>query len=369
MFLRNWIGSLGVTLVVACGAVGEDGEQAAAAEGQNGNAGGAAQTQGADVEGPRAGGAESGQTGDADTTPSSQAPAPPSTFKCERGRTGVAGDRTLTLTVSGQERTALVHVPKTYDPLKGTSVVLAFHGYGGTAAGMKTQAGLDAESEKRGFIVVHVEGTGLLRGFNGGDCCGQPAWTANTDDTGVARAIDKALVADYCVDPKRVYSAGFSNGGFMSYRLACEAADVFAAVASVSGVLGIPAETCKPSRPVPIMHVHGTADTTVPFKGGAAVFGLGALVNVDFRSVDETVSTFRKRWTCGEASKLVSEKGDTRCEEWTGCQDGARVELCTVTGGGHKWPGGPVGGVGGKTSTDFDASARILDFFAAHPMP
>lgn len=298
------------------------------------------------------------------------APPAPSTFRCEPGRAGAQGDRTLTLTVGGLERTVLLHVPKSYDPTKGTSLVLGFHGYGGTAAQMKTQTGFDALADARGVIVAYAQGTGIAsKGFNGGDCCGKPAWTDETDDLGLALAMNKALSADYCVDPKRVYSAGFSNGGFMSYRFVCEAANVFAAVASVSGVLGTPPDTCKPTRAVPILHVHGTADTTVPYAGGPAAGGLGALAGIVFRSVDETMKTFRARYTCGDAAKPVSEKGDTRCEEWTGCKDGAALELCTVKDGGHQWPGGEATPVGGKTSKDFAASAAVLDFFAAHPMP
>lgn len=356
MLNRTCIGLVGVVFVVACGSAGAPpiDDPAALPPPAADQAGQGTGTIGLPPE----------------KGPASQPPAPPSAVKCDPGRKGTAGDKTLEVTVAGQARTALLHVPKSYDPLKGTSVVLAFHGYGGTAEQMQTQAGLDGESDKRGFIVAHVEGTGIAqKGFNGGDCCGAPAWTTKVDDVALAREINKSIATDYCVDAKRVYSAGFSNGGFMSYRFACEAADIFAAVASVSGVLGTPPEACKPSRPVPIIHVHGTADTTVPFEGGAPIGGLGAIANIRFRSVNDTVSTFRKRFACADTAKLVSEKGDTRCEEWTGCQGGASVELCTVTGGGHQWPGGQPTPIGGKTSTDFAASSAVLDFFAAHTMP
>ncbi len=148
--------------------------------------------------------------------------------------------------------------------------------------------------------------------------------------------------------------------------LACEAANVFAAVASVSGVLGTPPEACKPARPIPILHIHGTADTTVPFAGGAPGGGLGAIAGITFRSVAETVATFRSKWKCGDTSKPVSEKGDTRCEAWSGCEADARIELCTVTDGGHQWPGGQPEPVGGKLSMDLAATTAILDFFEAH---
>ena len=290
-------------------------------------------------------------------------------FTCAPGKPGAVGDRELAIeTGEGKERTVLLHVPTTYDPTKGLPLIVGFHGYGGNAEQMREQTGLDAEADKRGFVVAYVLGTGVAsKGFNAGDCCGAPAWASDTDDLGLAREIVKTLSAQYCVDPKRVYSAGFSNGGFMSYRMVCEAADVFAAVASVAGVLGVPPETCKPARPVPLIHIHGTNDRTVPYEGGGAAGGLGTLAGIKFRSVADSVGTLRKAWTCGETSKEVAKTTDTRCEEWTGCAAEAKVELCTVDGGGHQWPGGKGTPVGGKTS-EFAATKNILDFFEAHPM-
>jgi len=288
---------------------------------------------------------------------------------CNPGRAGAIGDRELKIKSGGDDRLALVHVPKSYDPGKGTQLVMAFHGYGGSAEQMKEQTGFDAESDKRGFIVAYVQGTGMAsKGFNAGDCCGKPAWTSNTDDLGLARDIIKKLTIEYCIDTKRIFNAGFSNGGFMSYRFVCEAADVFAAVASVSGVLGLPPDECKPARPVPIFHVHGTADKTVPYEGGGAAGGLGSLVNIKFRSVKETIATFQSKFTCEVQAKETFKGGDTRCEEWSNCQGGARLDLCTVTEGGHQWPGGKPTPVGGKTS-DFMTTRAVLDFFEAHPMP
>jgi polyhydroxybutyrate depolymerase len=344
---RRFIGSL-VVMLWACQSVDEPAGAGAPASPQGGAA---------VPGGPAAPGSEPG-SGD----------TPPAPFACAPGRAGATGDRTLTITAGEQERTVLLHVPAGYEPTKGTPLVLGFHGYGGNAEGMRAQTGFDAEAEQRGLIVAYVLGTGTAsKGFNAGDCCGAPAWTSDTDDLGLAREIHKKIDAEYCVDPKRVYSAGFSNGGFMSYRFACEAADLFAAVASVSGVLGLPPESCKPARPVPILHIHGTADRTVAYEGGGAAGGLGSLVGIKFLSVADSVATFRTKWACGETSKEVVTAGDTRCEEWTGCQGDARIELCTVTDGGHQWPGGKANPGSGKTS-DFGATKAVLDFFAAHPM-
>jgi polyhydroxybutyrate depolymerase len=291
-------------------------------------------------------------------------------FECGAGsRPGATGDSELKLAgADGKERLVMLHVPGSYAPTKGVPLVLSFHGYGGNADQMRAQTGFDAEADKRGFIVAYVQGTGLAqKGFNAGDCCGAPAWTSDTDDIGLAREIVKKLATDYCVDPKRVHNAGFSNGGFMSYRLVCEAADLFASVASVSGVLGVPPEECKPARPVPLIHIHGTNDKTVSYEGGGAAGGLGSLVGIKFRSVADSVGNFKTAFACGEGPKeIAKEVEDTKCEEWSGCQGGAKLELCTVEAGGHQWPGGKPTPVGGKTST-FGATKAILDFFDAHP--
>jgi polyhydroxybutyrate depolymerase len=307
----------------------------------------------------------------ATATTAVDAPAPVGVnpFTCDPAPSGVIGDQTLQFPLDGDTRTVLLHVPKSYDATKGTQLILAFHGYGGSADQMRDQTSFNVESEKRGFIVAYVQGTGIAsKGFNAGDCCGKPAWTSHTDDVGLTRAIVKSLTSSYCVDPKRIFNAGFSNGGFMSYRFICEASDIFAAVASVSGVLGVPPEGCSPTRPVPVFHVHGTGDKTVPYNGGGAEDGLGSLVNITFRSVADTVTAFKTKWTCGATSKELSKSGDTRCEEWSGCQAGVTIDLCTVTDGGHQWPGGKPTPVGGKTS-DFTTTQHVLDFFDAHPMP
>ncbi len=297
-----------------------------------------------------------------------QGPAPASAFSCAPARPGKVGDATLEVKVGDKERTAFVHVPKSYDATKGTTLVLGFHGYGGSAEQMRSQTALDAASDKHGFIVAYAQGTGVSKGFNGGDCCGGAAWNDGADDLAFGRELVKAISKDFCVDPKRVHSAGFSNGGFMSYRFACEASDLFASVASVSGVLGTEPEKCQPKRPVPMLHVHGTADRTVPFEGGGAAAGLGTLAGITFRSVTESIATLRQRYGCTTPPKDTFKNGDTRCQAWAGCKEDSSVQLCVVTEGGHQWPGGESTPLSGKTSTDLVATKAVVDFFLANPM-
>ncbi|MEZ4401231.1 MAG: PHB depolymerase family esterase [Kofleriaceae bacterium] len=286
-----------------------------------------------------------------DATPDAAVDAAPATCT---GRAAQPLDAVWTLTVDGRPRTARVHVPAAYDPTRPTPLVLDFHGYSMTATSQEALTRLPAKADAAGFVVVHANGTGAVQGWNAGACCGTAASTG-VDDVGFVDALLAELEARLCVDPDRVYATGFSNGGFLAHRLACERAEVFAAIAPVSGVLGIPA--CAPSRPVPVLHVHGTADTVVPYAGSAAL---------GFASVATTIDGWVARNGCTTGPTEVFAQGDTTCVSYGGCAGGADVELCTITGGGHTWPGGgPF--PGGHQSTDLAATDALWDFFVAHP--
>jgi polyhydroxybutyrate depolymerase len=169
--------------------------------------------------------------------------------------------------------------------------------------------------------------------------------------------LDKAE-ADLCVDTHREFATGFSNGGFMSHRLACELSSRVAAIASVSGVIGI--DTCTPSRPMPVLQIHGTSDNIVPYDGG----GIGT----NYKSVATTIDGWTQRNGCGASTQTAFDMGDATCAVHQGCMAGADVELCTIDGGGHQWPGGESSGIfNGKVSTDLDATDTIWAFFVAHP--
>lgn len=273
------------------------------------------------------------------------------------GKTGAAGNRIVDVTVGTTKRSFDLHVPPTYDPAKAMPLVFVFHGYTMTAASIAAASKFVASADAHGMIVAFP--TGLNGGFNAGECCGASV-TQKVDDLGFTRAMISSITKDYCVDPKRVYSTGFSNGGFMSYYLACEMSETFAAVASVAGTLGVPPADCKPKRPISLFHVHGTGDLVVPYLGG----GVGAN-----RSVAASVEAFRTFDSCpvGDGT-TVYVKGDVSCDKWA-CAAGTHVELCSVTGGGHQWPGGEALPYGGSPSPNLETSEAIARFFLAHPLP
>lgn len=270
-------------------------------------------------------------------------------------RAATPGDTERRVTVGGVERVYRVHIPRSYDPTRPAMVVLNFHGYLSNEAQQADWSNLNEASDTRGFIAVHPRG--IDSSWNAGLCCGN-ARTRNVDDVGFVRAMLDALPRELCVDPRRVFATGFSNGGFFSHRLACELSDRIAAIAPVSGVMGMP--TCAPPRPVPVLHFHGDADIVVPY-GGSAIFG--------YQSVNDSMRGWVTRDGCGAAGTQILQRGDARCVSFAGCAGGAEAILCTLAGGGHTWPGGDVSALGGRTSRDLDATTYLLDFFERHPMP
>jgi len=277
------------------------------------------------------------------------------------------GDATRTLTHDGRERSYLVHVPPGYDPTRPTPVVLVFHGGGGNAENARRMTGFDAAADAEGFIVVYPNGTGRrpdrLLTWNGGRCCAY-AMEQNVDDVGFVRALLADLGTVVNVDARRIYATGMSNGAIMAYRLACELADVIAAIGPVAATQNI--DACAPSRPVPVLHIHGDADGHAPYEGGV---GAESLVGIPFESVETTIDFWVRQNGCAPMP-TVTQNGNIRHAVYGGCRENAAVELYTVVGGGHAWPGGRPGWQGGDVPTsELNASQVIWEFFAAHPRP
>ncbi len=279
-----------------------------------------------------------------------------------------AGLTTRNLIYTGEERNYNLYVPTDFAASQPAAVVFVFHGGGGNADIMMRMSGFNDIADEKGFLVVYPNGSGRLDEklltWNGGTCCGF-AQENNIDDVGFVRAIvsDLQTIAD--IDMKRVYATGMSNGGIMSYRLACEAADMFAAIAPVSGTLNF--SPCEPSQEVSVLHFHGTDDQHLPYNGGV---GAESLVGVDFVSVQDSLEAWVSIDGCNPQPRTDSV-GEIQHQVWDGCAGTASVELYTIIGGRHAWPGsnGP-GWVGGDEPTHaISASQIIWQFFEAHPKP
>jgi polyhydroxybutyrate depolymerase len=255
----------------------------------------------------------------------------------------------------GRQRDAIVHVPTGYTGAAPVPLVVVMHGYTETDDQIRVVSGFDAAADANGLLVVYPQGTDLS--WNAGKCCGN-APKNGVDDVGYVRDLIDRMSQDYCVDPKRVFATGFSNGGMLSNRLACELSDRIAAIGPVAGPLAM--DTCSPSRPVPVIEFHGTADPVV-WWGGAPLSGTPA--------VETNVANWAKRDGCTDPSGTqVYAQGDVTCTRWSQCAGGSAVELCKVNDGGHQWPGGQSAGPFGKLTQDVDATARMVEFFLAHGM-
>ena len=185
--------------------------------------------------------------------------------------------------------------------------------------------------------------------------------------TTVAETVDQLLDtigAAYDADPTRTFATGHSNGGMLSYRLACELSDRIVAVALQAGSLGV--EPCEPTTPVSLLHLHGTADTNHPIEGG---FGSG-LANVDFRSAIDSVTMVAAAGGCsGEPTVTVDATNpDLTATTWTDCDGGTEVQLVAVEGAPHAWMGHtPSNPSATPAYTGLDASIAVLQFLFAHP--
>jgi polyhydroxybutyrate depolymerase len=279
-----------------------------------------------------------------------------------------SGETTRTLSHGGRERSYILYVPPSVDWSRPVPLVFVFHGGTGNARSAANMSGFDSVADANGFLVVYPNGTGrfsddVLLTWNGGDCCGS-ARENNVDDVGFVRAMVADLQSRITVDPRRIYAAGMSNGALLSQRLACEAADLIAAIGPVSGTLNF--APCTPARPVSVIEFHGTADEHIPYDGG---IGPRSLTRVDFASVPETIGFWTAFDRCASPPQTVST-GDVRHDTWGDCADSAAVELYTIAGGGHAWPGGQKGEpLADQPTASISASELIWQFFAAHPKP
>jgi len=264
-----------------------------------------------------------------------------------------------------------VHVPASYDPNVPAPLVFCFHGLGQEGVMFcVTGANIVAKGDAAGFIVVMPNG--YANSWNAGTCCGDAA-SMQLDDVGFVRAMFAEVSKHLNIDLSRVYATGLSNGGYMSYRVACEASDLFAAVAPGAGAIGT-AEIgggtsgasditkCDASK-ISVLDIHGTEDALIPYSTQKPSLELIAMQNGCMLTT--------------QPATQPASQGDTTCVSYEGCTAGVDVTGCSVMGGGHVWFGSPNCGTGadgacaivGQNSEDIDNTDVILEFFKNHPRP
>ncbi len=273
-----------------------------------------------------------------------------------------------TLTVDGRARTYLLNLPPAYYESDTTlPLVIGLHGTGGSAIQFERDYGFTDKANSVGFIAVYPEGvrsTGILglRTWNAGTCC-DFALEQGIDDVKYIRTLLDKLVTSYKINPKMVYVTGMSNGGMLTYRLANEMADKIAAVAVVSCSMVLPAPLAS-SRPMPILHIHSSLDTKIPYMGGVGIGGYY------FPPVDSVHRAWAQHNGCAGGPNILIDDNRYQLTEWPGCTSGAVIRRYLTRDGGHAWPGGHKSNRrGDDPSTVINATDLIWDFFKGYSLP
>jgi polyhydroxybutyrate depolymerase len=278
------------------------------------------------------------------------------------GGDGGSGGGGLPSTTLGGDRPTELIVPSSYDPSVPTPLVILLHGYSASGFVQDSYFGLSKIAEERGFLYAHPDGTVDAHGlhfWNATDACCDFGKTG-VDDSAYLRGLVEEAQSRFNVDPKRIYFLGHSNGGFMSFRMACDHADLVAGIASLAGAMPLDPPLCDPVAPVHVLAIHGDADDTI-FYEGADIGGAGYPSAQE--SVDQWVALDGCDTTPDATAPNMDLVGDVAGAETSviryeaGCQPGGEVELWTMVGAGHV----------PNLSAEFSPS--VIDYLLSHPKP
>jgi polyhydroxybutyrate depolymerase len=256
------------------------------------------------------------------------------------------GDNRATLEFGGVSRSYTVYVPSSLKADVAAPLIFDFHGNGSNSSQEESSSGWKQKADKVGIIMVYPDGVG--KSWNVGNCCGD-ALSQKIDDVGFTKAMIKTLSEPACVDSKRIYATGMSNGAGLTHRLACEAADVIAAIAAASADLVT--DPCTPSRPISELSIRGLDDTMVAYAGGktgsTGWYSPGAKGTLDL-------------WkTINRCSGSITTSL-TYCESYLSCASDVEIALCSLPKTGHDTYNNGVG---------FSVPEVAWEMFQRHPMP
>jgi len=263
------------------------------------------------------------------------------------------------ITHDGIERDYIIYVPEIYDGSKAVPLVLNFHGFGSSASQQMFYGDFRDIANTEGFLLVHPEGTTFIGNqfWN----VGFPGISSTIDDVGFTEALIDELATLYTIDLDRVYATGMSNGGFMSFLLACQLSEKIAAVASVTGSMTQDTfDDCNAQLPTPVLQIHGTEDDVVLYNENNLSLPIPDVISywVDHNNCETTpTTTTLPDLDVSDGSTIehsVYEDGD----------NGITTEHMKVIGGGHTWPGSVLNTAG--TNQDIDASMEIWLFFSRY---
>ncbi|HYQ25598.1 MAG TPA: PHB depolymerase family esterase [Polyangiaceae bacterium] len=344
-----------LTEAAGAGAVG-----GSAAEGSSGTgtisgggttAGGSASAgQGGSVAGSAAGHASGGTSGGSGGTSGEGGAAGTGggSQSCVGRASLTAGDSKSTLQHGGRARSYLLHVPSGLAAGTALAVVIDLHGASGNGSQQKGMSGFSALSDKKKFLAVFPDGVDGY--WNVDDTCCGTAGKEKVDDVGFLKAIISKLKTDTCIDSKRVYVSGFSNGGGLTHRMGCDAADVIAAIAPMATDLRtVP---CKPARAISMLEIRGLSDSLEPYAGG-----LVGPAGGQYTAVGAKASL--KLWADINSCTGSASSFEQYCERYTQCGSSVETALCSLPNVDHS----PYG-----NSLNFDVASIAWSLFERQPM-
>jgi polyhydroxybutyrate depolymerase len=272
------------------------------------------------------------------------------------GTPHASGQTSESFIFQGKSRTYQLYVPESYTGSQRVPLVFNFHAYGSNAIEQMIYGDFKPLADRDGFLIVAPDGQGDDRHFN---LLGEPGLQ---DDIAMVRALLDHVESGLCVDTKRVYATGMSDGGAMTSALACVGSDKFAAFGAVA-VIVYPAG-CASKTSVAITAFSGTADPIVPFNGGTVHCCGGQVVG----AAPGAMAQWAAHDGCGSTFSETRLGSEVRERTWTGCKGSGTVVFYIIDGGGHTWPGAIPTQVYGRTTRQIDATQTIWAFFKAHQL-
>jgi len=259
----------------------------------------------------------------------------------------------------GQNRSYIVYTPVSYIPGNPVPLVFVLHGLTQTGQAIMNVSNFNAIADTANFILVYPDGISNSWNIN----ANLPG-ASTTNDIGFIEALIDTISANYTIDQNRIYSCGFSAGGFMSHMLACKSTKCFAAIASVAGTMTDSVyNTCTPAFHLPVLQIHGTSDNIVNFNG-----------SLGNKSATDVVDYWKSFNGCNAAPIITSLPNTSLLDfstvqllDYSPCLNDNLVQMLKVNGGGHQWPGTSnlLGGLG-TINMDINASAEIWKFFRGY---
>jgi polyhydroxybutyrate depolymerase len=274
------------------------------------------------------------------------------------------------------QRNFTIHTPPGFTNSTPVPLVIMLHGGGGNMTSAQGFTNLNSVSNANGFLAIYPEGFGIVPsgGFSWADGRGTSADIAGIDDVGFIDKLLDYLIANYSINTNKMYICGFSNGGFMTQRLACQLNQRFAAMASLGSIMDTTLfANCNPLRAIPMMFVMGTDDPLVPYNGGPMSGNVTPIV-----SIDTLINFWKTNNNCLTTNLPINlpdidptENSTVTVFNYTNCFCNSNISFYKINGGGHTWPGVEIPSyevIAGQTNEDIQASVELWNFFNAHTL-